>query len=72
MIRSMLHPFYKELLKRVRARQIDRSRHLYLQIDTDGDCPSLIRVYMEDLGMDSMSPFEVASGCEVIKIPSPG
>jgi len=68
MIRSMLHPFYKELLKRVRARQIDRSRHLYLQIDTDGDCTSLIPVYMEDLGMDAMSPFEVASGCDVVKI----
>ena len=42
MIRTVLHPYYRELLKRVRSRQIDPTRHLYLQIDTDGDCSSLI------------------------------
>ena len=68
MIRTMLHPYYKELLKRVRSRQIDKARHLYLQIDTDGDCSSLIPFYIEDIGMDAMSPFEVASGSDVVKI----
>jgi uroporphyrinogen-III decarboxylase len=68
MIRTMLHPYYKELLKRVQSRQLDKSRHLYLQIDTDGDCSSLIPFYIEDLGMDAMSPFEVTSGCDVVEI----
>ncbi|MCE0498955.1 MAG: hypothetical protein LV481_13525 [Methylacidiphilales bacterium] len=68
MIREMLLPYYKELLQRVRGRQLDPSRHLYLQIDTDGDCRSLIPFYHEEIGMDAMSPFEVASGCDVVEI----
>lgn len=68
MIREMLLPYYKELLQRVKRRQIDQSRHLYLQIDTDGKCHSLIPFYIEEIGMDAMSPFEVASGCDVVEI----
>ena len=68
MIRDMLLPYYKELLRRVKGRQLDKSRHLYLQIDTDGDCRPLIAFYMEEIGMDAMSPFEVASGCDVVEI----
>jgi len=68
MIREMLLPYYKELLKRVRSRQLDQSRHLYLQIDTDGKCEPLIPFYMEEIGMDAMSPFEVASGSDVVEI----
>ena len=68
MIRDMLLPYYKELLRRLKARQADKSRHLYLQIDTDGDCRPLISFYMEEIGMDAMSPFEVASGCDVVEI----
>ncbi|MDR1304166.1 MAG: hypothetical protein LBK76_02975 [Verrucomicrobiales bacterium] len=68
MISEMLHPYYKELLRRVKARQLDRQRHLYLQIDTDGACQPLIPFYMAELGMDAMSPFEVASGCDVVAI----
>jgi len=68
MTREMLLPYYKELLRRVRERQLDKSRHLYLQIDTDGMCEPLIGFYMEEIGMDAMSPFEVASGCDVVEI----
>jgi len=68
MTRNMLLPYYKELLRRVRERQIDKSRHLYLQIDTDGNVRSLIPFYIEEIGMDAMSPFEVASGCDVVEI----
>ena len=68
MIRDMLLPYYKELLRRVKERQPDKSRHLYLQIDTDGDCRPLIAFYIEEIGMDAMSPFEVASGCDVVEI----
>jgi hypothetical protein len=68
MIRSLLLPYYRELLRRIRARQLDPARHLYVQIDTDGDCRPLIPLYAEELGMDVMSPFEVASGCDVVAI----
>ena len=68
MIRDMLLPYYKELLRRVKERQLDRSRHLYLQIDTDGDCRPLIEFYIREIGMDAMSPFEVASRCDVVEI----
>jgi len=68
MLREMLLPYYKELLRRVRQRQLDPARHLYMQIDTDGKCHSLIPFYMEEIGMDAMSPFEVASGCDVVEI----
>jgi len=68
MTREMLLPYYKELLRRVKERQIDQSRHLYLQIDTDGKCEPLIGFYMKEIGMDAMSPFEVASGCDVVEI----
>jgi len=68
MIRDMLLPYYKELLRRIKERQLDKSRHLYVQIDTDGDCRPLIAFYMEEIGMDVMSPFEVASGCDVVEI----
>ena len=68
MIRDMLLPYYKELLRRIKQRQLDPSRHLYVQIDTDGDCRPLIAFYMDEIGMDAMSPFEVASGCDVVEI----
>jgi len=68
MTRELLLPYYKELIRRVRQRQIDQSRHLHVQIDTDGDCRPLIAFYMEEIGMDAMSPFEVASGCDVVEI----
>ena len=39
-----------------------------MQIDTDGECHPMIPIYMEEIGMDAMSPFEVASGCDVVEI----
>jgi len=68
MLRTMLLPYYKELLARIRARQLDQSRHIYIEIDTDGDCRPLIPFYMQEIGMDAMSPFEVASGCDVVAV----
>jgi len=67
MIREFLFPYYQQLLANVRARQIDRTRHLYLHIDTDGRATDVIPLYRE-IGMDVMSPFEVASGCDVVAI----
>jgi uroporphyrinogen decarboxylase len=67
MIREFLFPYYQQLISNVKSRQIDKSRHLYFQIDTDGFANSVIDVYRE-IGMDHMSPFEAASGCDVVEI----
>lgn len=67
MMREFLLPYYQQLIANMRSRQIDRTRHLYIQIDTDGNANPVIDVYKE-IGMDVMSPFEVASGCDVMEI----
>ena len=67
MMREFLFPYYEQLIANIRARQIDRSRHLYIHIDTDGLATPVIPVY-EEIGMDAMSPFEVASGCDVVAL----
>jgi len=67
MMREFLLPYYQQLITSIKDRQLDKSRHLYFQVDTDGWSPPVIPIYQE-LGMDVMSPFEVASGCDVVKI----
>ena len=67
MMKNFLFPYYQQLIINIKARQLDKTRHLYFQVDTDGYAPSVIEYYKE-LGMDVMSPFEVASGCDVVEI----
>jgi uroporphyrinogen decarboxylase len=67
MMREFLFPYYQELLRGIKARQLDKARHLYFQVDTDGFATPVIPLYQE-LGMDVMSPFEVAAGCDVVEI----
>jgi uroporphyrinogen-III decarboxylase len=67
MMREFLLPYYRRLIQNIQARQIDRTRHLYIQIDTDGWAVPVIPVYQE-IGMDVMSPFEVAAGCDVVAV----
>jgi len=67
MMREFLLPYYQQLVTNTKRRQIDKTRHLYLQIDTDGFAPPVIPLYKE-IGMDVMSPFEVAAGCDLLKI----
>ncbi len=67
MMRQFILPYYQQLIANVRARQIDRRRHLYVQIDTDGFADPVIPLYAEAIGMDVMSPFEVAAGCDVVR-----
>jgi uroporphyrinogen decarboxylase len=67
MMREFLLPYYQQLIANLRRRQIDQNRHLYVQIDTDGNSVPVIPLYQE-IGMDAMSPFEVASGCDVVAI----
>ena len=66
-MREFLLPYYQQLIANIRARQIDRGRKLYIQIDTDGRAPAVIDVYRE-MGMNVMSPFEVAAGCDVVEL----
>ncbi|MGD1002689.1 MAG: uroporphyrinogen decarboxylase family protein [Candidatus Brocadiia bacterium] len=66
-MREYLIPYYQQLFANIKSRQIDKARHLYFQIDTDGDARPVIPIYRE-LGMDVMSPFEVAAGCDVVEI----
>jgi uroporphyrinogen decarboxylase len=68
MIEEFLIPYYKKLVDNARRRQMDQDRHLFIQVDTDGKCMPVIDVYAKHIGMDVMSPFEVASGCDVVQI----
>ncbi|NLG50802.1 MAG: hypothetical protein GX552_11900 [Chloroflexi bacterium] len=67
MMREFLFPYYQQLIANIKARQIDQERHLYIQIDTDGYATAVIPVYQE-IGMDVMSPFEVAAGNDVLQV----
>ena len=67
MVREFLLPYYQQLITNVKSRQIDKSRHLYVQVDTDGFADAVIPLYQEGIGLDVMSPFEVASGCDVVR-----
>ncbi|MDD3243029.1 MAG: uroporphyrinogen decarboxylase family protein [Eubacteriales bacterium] len=65
MMREFLFPYYQQLIANTRRR--NRGKPLHLQIDTDGHCQPAIPLYQE-LGMDYLSPFEVASGCDVVAL----
>ncbi len=67
MIKEFLFPYYQQLVNNAKARQIDKSRHLYFQLDTDGFSDDMIPLYAEAVGMDYLSPFEVASHCDVVR-----
>ena len=68
MMRAFLFPYYQQLIANIRRRQIDATRHLHVHLDTDGRAETVIPLYVEAIGMDVMSPFEVASGCDVVEI----
>ncbi len=66
MIREFLFPYYQQLLENAKKRQLDPSRKLHFQLDTDGFSDGVIDLYQE-IGMDYLSPFEAASGCDVVR-----
>jgi len=68
MMREFLAPYYRQVIANLRPRQIDKDRHLFANVDTDGYAVPVIPVYQEIIGLDVMSPFEVASGCDVVEI----
>jgi uroporphyrinogen decarboxylase len=65
MIREFLFPYYSQLIANIRSRQKDK--RLFIQIDTDGFVGDTIDLYLE-VGMDVMSPFEIAAGNDVVQI----
>ena len=67
MMQEFLFPYYQQVIDNAKARQIDKTRHLYVQIDTDGFADPVIPLYIDAIGMDVMSPFEVAAGCDVLE-----
>ena len=66
MMREFLLPYYQQLLTNMNRRRLDKNRKLHFQVDTDGFCDPVIDLY-RSLGMTHMSPFEVASNCDVLR-----
>jgi uroporphyrinogen decarboxylase len=67
-MREFLFPYYQQLVTNVKRRQLDPRRKLYIHVDTDGYAVPVIPLYAQAIGLDAMSPFEVASGCDVVEI----
>ena len=67
MIKEFLFPYYQQLLTNIKKRNKDKTKGFYFQLDTDGKCETVIDLYKE-LGMNYLSPFEVASGSDVVEI----
>ena len=64
MVREFLLPYSPEVVGNARRRQ---SRKIYFNVDTDGWAEPAVPLYLE-VGMDIMDPWEVASGCDVVKV----
>lgn len=67
MMREFLFPYYRQLIQNIISRQSGSGKKLRVQVDTDGNAVVAIDVYRE-IGMGYMSPFEVASGCDVVEV----
>ena len=67
MVKEFLFPYYEQLYANIKKRNKDKGKVVYLQIDSDGDCLPAIELY-RTIGADMFSPFEVASGGDVVAI----
>ena len=67
MIKEFLLPYYQQLLTNMKRRRLDPHRPIGFQVDTDGFCEPVIDLY-RGIGMTHMSPFEVAAGCDVLRV----
>ena len=67
MMREFLFPYYQQLINNIKARQKDKSRQLFFHVATDGFVYPIIELY-EGIGMNYMSPFEAAAGCDVVEV----
>ncbi|MBW2049358.1 MAG: hypothetical protein JRJ09_12650 [Deltaproteobacteria bacterium] len=68
MMREFLFPYYQQLIGNLRSRQIDKTRNVHIQVDSDGYVVPIIELYHDQIGLNVMSPFEVASGCDAVAI----
>lgn len=66
MVRAFLFPYYTQLIENAKRRQAHDPRRIHIQIDTDGFSDQAIDLYRE-IGMNYLSPFEVAAGCDVVR-----
>ena len=64
MVREFLLPCYRQVVQNARARQ---EPHIYFHLDTDGWAVPAVELYRE-AGVDVISPWEVAAGCDVVEI----
>jgi uroporphyrinogen decarboxylase len=65
MVREFLFPYYQQLIQNMGSRQ--KKKRLFIQVDSDGLVDNAIDLYRE-MGMDVMSPFEVAAGNDAVEI----
>lgn len=65
MVKEFLFPYYQQIIANIRSRQ--KKKRLFVQVDTDGFVGESIDLYLK-MGMDVMSPFEVAAGNDVVEI----
>ena len=65
MIKEFLFPYYTQLADNIRRRQ--GGKPIHMQVDTDGRIESVIDLY-RSIGFDYFSPFEVASGSDVVAL----
>jgi uroporphyrinogen decarboxylase len=68
MMKEFIFPYYRKVLAPLKAQQRDKQRHLFVHVDTDGFAEPVIPLYQEAIGLDVMSPFEVAAGCDVVRV----
>ena len=68
MMKEFLFPYYQQLLENIKRRRGSEKRPLVVQVDTDGNCLPVIDLYREQIGMNYMSPFEAAAGCDVVAV----
>jgi len=61
--REFLLPYYQDVVGNARRRQ---ERKLHFNVDTDGWAGPAVPLYQE-VGLEVMDPWEVASGCDVVK-----
>lgn len=67
MMKEFLLPYYQQLYTNIKRRNLYPGRTVHFQVDTDGYCGDVIPIYRE-IGCDYMSPFEVASSCDVVEL----
>ncbi|MBQ4051151.1 MAG: hypothetical protein IJD13_05930, partial [Oscillospiraceae bacterium] len=65
MIREFLFPYYGQLFENMKHR--NGGRKLHIMLATDGKCEPVLDLY-KTVGVDYISPCEVASGCDVVHI----